>query len=252
MNLTGLAATTWDEFAGEVPKWDYHVFRSLIDRHPDRVLDVGCGTGRLLIPYLALGIDIEGVDASREALAICREKAQLKGLTATLHEQHMQTLSLANRYSTIIVPGGSFHLVIEREEAEEALRRFNEHLEVSGVLALCLDDPNEELREDALGRRISCRMITRPDGTEVHQERMAEGIDWAERLTSTLIRYRVVCDELVVQEQVYTMKMRLYFRHEIEKMLERAGFREVAAIDGDTGARGSAETRWMPVLVATK
>ena len=48
------------------------------------------------------------------------------------------------------------------------------------------------------------------------------------------------------------MKMRLYFRHEIQEMLERAGFREIAAMHGDTGTIGSGETRWTPVLVATK
>ena len=145
MDLTGLAAITWDEFAGEDPKWDYHVFRRLIDRHPGKILDVGCGTGRLLIPYLACGVDIEGVDSSKDALSICLKKAQQQGLTATLHEQHMQTLDLGNRYSAIIVPGGSFHLIIERQEAAEALKRFNEHLDVNSVLALSLDDPGGAL-----------------------------------------------------------------------------------------------------------
>ena len=252
MNYAGLAATTWDDYAGDEPGWEYYVYGRLIEQHPGRVLDVGCGTGRLLIPYLAAGIDIEGVDSSKEMLSICRKKARRKGLNATLYEQRMQTLDLANRYSSIIVPGGSFHLITEREEAAEALKRFNEHLEVGSVLALSLDDPSAELRGDTLGRWISRGTVTRPDGTEVHQERMKERIDRAEQVTSTLIRYRVVRDERVVQEQVHTMKMRLYFRHEIQEMLERAGFREIAAMHGDTGTIGSGETRWTPVLVATK
>ena len=252
MNWSGLAATTWDDFAGDEPRWDYYAYRRLIEQHPGKVLDVGCGTGRLLIPYLAAGIDIEGVDSSEEMLSICRENAAGKGLTATLYEQHMQTLDLTNRYSTIIVPGGSFHLIIDREESTEALRRCNEHLDANGVLALDLDDPTEELSEDTLGRWIRRGMVTGPDGTEVHQERMKERIDRAEQVTSTLIRYRVVRDDKVVQEQVNTMMMRLYFRHEIQRMLEAAGFREIAAIDADSGTSGPAESRWLPLLVATK
>ena len=251
MNWSGLAATTWDDFAGEVPKQDYHTFGSLIEQHPGRVLDVGSGTGRLLIPYLASGIDIEGVESSEEMLSICREKAAKKGLTPALHHRHMQTLDLANRYSTIIVPGGSFHLIVERLEAAAVLKRFYNHLKADGVLAVSLDDPDEELGY-APGRWISRRMVTSPDGTEVHQERMTKRIDRAEQLTSTLIRYRVVRDERVVQEQVYTMNMRLYFRDEIKKMLKSAGFREIAAIGGNTGTGRSGETGWMPVLVAAK
>ena len=142
MDLTGLAAATWDGFAGDEPKRDYYVYGRLIAQHPGRVLDVGCGTGRILVPYLADGIDIEGIDSSQEALSICRENAARKGLTATLYEQRMEALDLPNRYSTIIVPGGSFHLLIEREDAAKALKRFNEHLEANGVLALSLDDPS--------------------------------------------------------------------------------------------------------------
>ena len=103
--------------------WDYYVYRRLIEQHPGKVLDVGCGTGRLLISYLAHGFDIEGADSSKEMLSICRKTAEQQGLTATLYEQQMQALDLTNRYSTIIVPGGSFHLMTEREEAAETLIR---------------------------------------------------------------------------------------------------------------------------------
>ncbi len=252
MNWTGLAATTWDDFAGEPPLWDHEAFRRLIEQHPGRVLDVACGTGRLLVPYLASGVDIEGVDSSTEMLSICRNRAAKKRLTPTFYKQRMQELDLPNRYSTIIVPGGSFHLIIDREEAAEALKRFNDHLLAGGVLGLSLDDPNEELSEDAVGRWMSKGVVVRTDGTEVHQERMIEQIDQAEQLTSTLIRYRAVSDGRVVEEQVHTMRMRLYFRHELEKMLKHAGFRKITTIDGDNGSSRSAETRWMPILVATK
>ena len=79
-----------------------------------------------MIPYLAHGFDIEGADSSKEMLSICRKTAEQQGLTATLYEQQMQALDLTNRYSTIIVPGGSFHLITEREEAAETLRSLND------------------------------------------------------------------------------------------------------------------------------
>ena len=141
MDWTGLAATTWDDFAGTEPHPDYYRFRRLIDENPGPVLDVGCGTGRLLIPYLASGMEIHGVDSSAEMLSICRDKASRMGLKPLLHRQLMQTLDVRAEYATIIVPGGSFHLVTDREEAMEALRRFHRHLGPDGMLALSLDDP---------------------------------------------------------------------------------------------------------------
>jgi ubiquinone/menaquinone biosynthesis C-methylase UbiE len=45
----------------------------MIDQYGQPVLDVGCGTGRLLLDYLAEGIDLDGQDVSSQILAICRQ-----------------------------------------------------------------------------------------------------------------------------------------------------------------------------------
>jgi cyclopropane fatty-acyl-phospholipid synthase-like methyltransferase len=65
----------------------------------DHVLDIGCGTGRLLLDYLAQGIDVDGVDNSPEMLARCRAKAQALGLTPRLYEQSMETLALPRAHT---------------------------------------------------------------------------------------------------------------------------------------------------------
>ena len=110
-----MAAATWDYF--ETDYSDYGFYLDLIARGEGRALDVGCATGRLLIPYLKAGIDIEGVDSSEEMLSICRDKAARRGLAPVLYRQRMEALDLPHRYTTIIVPGGSFQLVTDREEA---------------------------------------------------------------------------------------------------------------------------------------
>jgi SAM-dependent methyltransferase len=213
LDATGLAATTWDDFAGDEPWWDHHVFSRVIERNPGRSLDVGCGTGRLLLPYLASGIDIEGVDSSEEMLAICRGKAAGLGLTPVLYRQRMQALELPGRYSTIIVPGGSFHLIVDREEAIETLARFRGHLEPDGILGLSLDDPRSELTEGLPGRwRPWGKVIRSPDGAEVRQHKIVESVNRVEQTTTTVIRYRVLRDGKVVDEEHHKMEMRLYFQ----------------------------------------
>src|SRR5437763_16114963 len=99
----GYIAQAWDLLRGDTSDWDDRPFyRDIIRASGQPALDIGCGTGRLLLDYLADGIDIDGVDVSPEMLAICREKAQKRGLHPTLFHQSMEALAVPRRYRTII------------------------------------------------------------------------------------------------------------------------------------------------------
>lgn len=133
----GLKASTWDLFLGDTSHWeDTLFFRELIVRHGQPILEVGCGTGRLLLDYLAAGIDIDGVDNSPEMLAICRDKAQRRGLQPILFQQAMESLNLPRRYHLIIVPASSFQAVTDPVLARQAMQQFFAHLEPKGILAI--------------------------------------------------------------------------------------------------------------------
>ncbi|MGC8799894.1 MAG: class I SAM-dependent methyltransferase [Chloroflexus sp.] len=72
----GLMAEAWDVLRGDTSNWaDRHFYLEIIQKYGQPVLDVGCGTGRLLLDYAQQGVDIDGVDNSPEMLAICKCKA---------------------------------------------------------------------------------------------------------------------------------------------------------------------------------
>ena len=94
----GLMARSWDLLRGDTSKWqDRTLYLQQIRESGEPALDVGCGTGRLLLDFLGEGIDIDGVDNSPEMLALCREKAEALGLRPTLFEQQMESLDLPSR-----------------------------------------------------------------------------------------------------------------------------------------------------------
>src|SRR2546429_2167676 len=131
----GLLAECWDLLRGDTSGWsDRAFFREAIGRYGQPVLDVGCGTGRLLLDYMGEGIDIEGVDNSPEMLSICRRKADAAGLTPRLFEQNMEELDLPRRYRTILVPSSSLQLVIEPDAADRAMKRLSAQLAPDGAL----------------------------------------------------------------------------------------------------------------------
>lgn len=137
VEYVGLMAEAWDALRGDTSDWDdRHFYLDLIRERGEPVLDVGCGTGRLLLDYMGQGIDVDGIDNSADMLALCRRKAERLGLTPNVHLQSMSTLGLPRRYRTIIVPSSSFQLLLDRDEAGQALDAFHRHLEPGGTLAL--------------------------------------------------------------------------------------------------------------------
>jgi 2-polyprenyl-3-methyl-5-hydroxy-6-metoxy-1,4-benzoquinol methylase len=68
------------------------------------VLDVCCGTGRILLPSLQAGVDIEGLDLFAPMLDRLRQKAEELGLSPRLHQADMGDFDLPRRYALVIIP----------------------------------------------------------------------------------------------------------------------------------------------------
>ena len=142
----GLVARWWAEFSEPGPEIEY------FQRHVEAgqpALDLACGTGRLLIPYLKAGLDVDGCDISPDMIACCREAAEREGLTPNLYAQAMHELDLPRRYRTIFVCGG-WGLGSSREQDAEALRRIFAHLEPGGLLVLDNEVPYVQLGDVAV------------------------------------------------------------------------------------------------------
>lgn len=217
----GLVAESYDLWFGDDPHEDHPFYRRLLEDDGEPGLEVACGTGRLLLPYLRDGLEVEGVDASAEMLAICRRKAAAMGLDPVLHEQRMEALDLPRRYRTVFVPYGSFQVLVEPADVEAALARFHAHLEPGGTLALALFVPREDL--DPLPRWRLRREGVRPDGAVVL---MHEAVDYdvGQRVRTDWYRYEVVEDGVVVRAEMRKMRHRWFGEREFRLLLERAGF----------------------------
>jgi SAM-dependent methyltransferase len=131
----GLAVSSWDLWRDDTSGWpDRTVFRDVIERSGDPVLDLGCATGRLLLDYLGDGVDIDGVDASAAMLDVVRTKARQAGLDEPgLYLQRLEELSLPRSYATVLAASSALQLVTDLEAARRAAARVREHLRPDGT-----------------------------------------------------------------------------------------------------------------------
>ena len=108
------------------------------------ILELGCGTGRPLLRWLAEGRTVEGIDASADMLAILRRHAADRDLDPVLHRGDFAPLALGRRYAAIVCPAGTFMLVDDPARARAALGSYLDHLEPGGRLALSLAGPDPQ------------------------------------------------------------------------------------------------------------
>lgn len=231
---TGLIAQAWDLLRGDTSRWeDRFFYLEVIRRYGQPVLDVGCGTGRLLLDYLAQGIDIDGADNSPEMLALCRQKAAAQGLQPRLYEQTMETLDLPRRYRVILVPSSSLQLVIEPAQAAQALQRFHAHLLPGGGLAasvMTLWKAGEPLESEWE------RTAERPEDGAVIRRMARSRYDPAEECEHTEDLYQVLVAGRVAAEEVHRRSpaTRSYTPAQARALCERAAFDPVQVTSGFT------------------
>jgi SAM-dependent methyltransferase len=132
-----LAVSSWDLWRDDTATWsDRVVYRDVVERFGQPVLDLCCASGRLVLEYLADGIAVEGLDGSAEMLDLVRAKAAARGLPApTLHQQALEELALPRRYRTILGASSAIQLVTAPGAAEAVMRRIVDHLEPGGAFA---------------------------------------------------------------------------------------------------------------------
>jgi SAM-dependent methyltransferase len=256
----GLIARSWAEFNQPEPT-ELAYYQGIIARDGQPALDLGCGTGRLLLPLLQAGLDVDGCDISPDMLAYCREQAARDGLAPRLYQQAMHELDLPRTYRTIFICD-SFGLGGQRQHDAEALRRCHRHLAPGGVLVFSLELPYSNAGNWANWLPEERRHNPRPWPASGERRRLADGdelelrvrlvdLDPLEQQTTIQMRAALWRDGQRMLEEEHTMVSIRYLRNEVLLLLAQAGFGEVTVFGGYTDAVATADDTFL-VFVARK
>jgi ubiquinone/menaquinone biosynthesis C-methylase UbiE len=229
----GLIAQSWDLLRGDTSQWsDRYFFWGVIVESGTPALDVGCGTGRLLIDYLSDGLDVEGVDVSPEMLTLLLQKAQEVGLKPNVYLQAMESLDLPRKYRTIIVPSSTFQLVTDLNQAEGVMERFFSHLEPGGTLAisfmLAYEGEAQESGTRTTEWELAGEEVKPANGTSVRRWTRST-IDFDQKLEHTEDRYEIVKEGQVIEVEEYSRSpaTRWYTQEESAELFRSSGFEDI-------------------------
>jgi SAM-dependent methyltransferase len=108
------------------------------------VLEVCCGTGRVTLPCLREGLDVDGLDLAPALLDRLRQKAAALGLQPRLYHGDMRSFRLDRPYALIMITGNAFVHNLTTEDQIAALSCCREHLRPGGMLAMDAFFPGRE------------------------------------------------------------------------------------------------------------
>ena len=112
------------------------------------ILELACGTGRVLVPLAEMGFEIYGVDLSENMLAACHRKVRDKQLVDRAHLTlaNMATFDLPRRgFALVYVPVRSFMHLYTQDDQLACLRRAYEHLRPGGTFIVDVYAPDFNL-----------------------------------------------------------------------------------------------------------
>jgi len=226
----GMLAEFWDLFRGDTSSWDDRFFYlDVVKKYGQPVLDVGCGTGRILLDFMGQGFDIDGVDNSLDMLALLKQKAEKLNLNPIVYQQEMTALSLPRSYQTILVPSSSFQLLLDPASPPLAMKCFYEHLLPGGNLTMPLMTIWKE--GNPLESDYSREVIRPEDGATIRRWSHSR-FDPETGLEHTIDRYEIVKDGQVVQSEEHRQSpaTRSYTQTEAVALFEQAGFKDIQVL----------------------
>ena len=218
------------ENAQTVRRRDVAFWRRLAAAADGRILELGCGTGRIAVPIAKDGVSLTGVDRSEPMLDRARRRAARAGVDALLGLVRADIRQLPfrdRRFALVMAPYGILQSLVRERDLAAALASVHRVLGRGGRFGIDLVPDLPEWAEYQGRRTLSGKMgaRTRVSLVEtVRQDRPRHLTIFDQRYTASRGRDRRVYD--------FTLTFRTLSIPAMTRRLERAGF-AIDAVLGD-------------------
>lgn len=219
-------AEVYDLIYGDQVDAEFYLREARNARGP--VLEVGCGTGRILLRLVQAGIDAEGLDLSKKMLGVLKKKAEALKLDPKVMQADMRDFKIGKKFKLIIVPYRSFLHLASGADRKKALLNFKEHLADGGRLVMhCYNPSGEEFSMTGRFHRIALEKLRGPDGTRYL-------LDWYLDYDpkSRLARYKIIMSPEKGASRTFVMDIAYISLKEMERLFAECGYRYVRAYCG--------------------
>jgi SAM-dependent methyltransferase len=198
------------------------------------VLELGCGSGRVLLHLAHEGFTVTGVDSSPAMLALARRRLERQPSIAgkiELHEESFTRLRLENSFPLVILPFNTFSHMTEDEDVRAALDTIAAHLAPGGAAVLALPNPIPLFGEPQEALVLERTFRDNERGMTIQQFSSLR-VDRVDQLGHVTWIYDEIAASGDVVRTTVPMTLRYFFPNELAALFERSGL-DLAHLWGD-------------------
>jgi SAM-dependent methyltransferase len=217
-------------------KDDLRLYLALAGKYGGPILEVGCGTGRVMIPLAQEGYQVHGIDSVQAMLDIAERRRSASPTLMkhmVLHHGDVLTYDLDKTFPLVLVPyNGLMHF---RDQATQiaVLERLYAWSAQDGLLVLDLPNAGDVFATQETDSVMYERTFLEPQTGHMVMQQSVSYLDRVEQLLSVTWIYDEITGDGLVKRTIAPHVLYYYFYSELKLLLERTGF-VVDAVYGDT------------------
>lgn len=210
----------WDS-EGEAD--ELQLIQTFLEKHTQPTMELGCGSGRLMLPLIEQGFQVHGVDNSQDMLDLLKLNAEKKGLESQAELGSLNNFTAPADLGSILIPAFTLQLV-SRDKAIDCLQRCRQSVSTGGGLYFTVFIPWAEITGDLPEGKFY------PD----HKAQLAEGaqahcmtkhsINRLEQSLERNHRYALTDSKGKQQRHNSTQTLQWYHKNELELILQLTGW----------------------------
>jgi SAM-dependent methyltransferase len=193
----------------------------------DGVLELACGTGRLLVPLARAGATLTGIDVSPAMLDVAREKVSRASQDGhvTLVEADMRAYDLGRQFGLVMVGLNSLMHLETRQSQREAIETAARHVRVGGRFVIDVFNPDDGLPDSAQEGQVylHCLKVRTDQSQLLHFQSLS--VDRGEQLVTVTNYYDDVDGDGLVRRHLAPFRLRYLAVGELELLVEQSGLR---------------------------
>ena len=213
---------------------DLPFYLELAEQIGGPILEVACGTGRVLLAIARKGIEIHGVDNSRPMLKILENALALESQDirnrVTLHEGDMRDFRLGKKFPLIIIPFRPMQHMHSVEDQLSALTTAAAHLSEDGILAFDVFYPKFDVLTSRMGEEVmEFEWKSSPDSTDVVRRYFRkDSVDKINQIFYFTFLYRTLRGGELILEETEAFKLSYFTYPHLRVLFLLAGLEPVA------------------------